>query len=136
MPNQFFKENTIYLLDSSFFFSTQQIPTDIEGILFITPEILGEIKDPMNKIRIDSLISGKKLIIKSGIESKKKEFLEIFHQHSNIRRLSPADRSLIILALTLKEKNLDKEIIVVTDDYEIQNVSKILKINVVSCICF
>jgi rRNA maturation endonuclease Nob1 len=128
MSNQFFKKNTIYLLDSSFFFSTQQIPSNIVGILVITPDILEEIKDPMNKIRIDSLISANKLSIQEGNEIKNSEFLKKFQKYSNIKRLSSADQSLIVLALTLKEENLDKEIIIVTDDYEIQNVSKMLEI--------
>ena len=46
----------ILVLDSSFFFITQQIPENLDGALFTTPEILSEILDPLNKIRIGYLI--------------------------------------------------------------------------------
>jgi UPF0271 protein len=126
--NLSFDEFGFYILDSSFFFSTFQIPYSETGRFLTSPEILNEIQDAMNKIRIQSLISADLLQIRSGEEKYKLILKEKLQNYDNLKRLSAPDQSLLILALNIKNKYPESKTIIVTDDYEIQNVAKILKI--------
>ncbi|MFW9930865.1 MAG: PIN domain-containing protein [Candidatus Thorarchaeota archaeon] len=117
-----------YILDSSFFFGTQQIPDSTLDIYITTQEILDEIRDRTNQLRIDFLIESKKLSILKGSKENEEEIKIQLASYSNLLRLSRADLSLLVLAETLKKENPDNNYVIWTDDYEIQNIAKILNI--------
>lgn len=122
------KNSDIYILDSSFFFSTFQLPQTFNGTFFTSPDIINEIQDPINKIRLESLTSANLLYIESGNEKNRLTMIEKLKNYDNLARLTTPDQSLIVLALTLMDHFPESKIIIVTDDYEVQNIAKILKI--------
>jgi UPF0271 protein len=125
----------IFVLDSSALLSFQQIITPFleqensqEDVTFITTkDILAELKDSITKLRLESLISSGKMIVKD-VELSSAQFIDRKSKEiGNFDRLSNQDRSIIALCLQEKNKTLESEFILLTDDFEIQNTAKILK---------
>ena len=83
-------------------------------------------KDLKSKILLDQAIEEGKIIIKEPKEEFIKELNEIISKSGDDLRLSEADKKLLALALDLKEEN--ENIKVLTDDYSMQNVLKIIDI--------
>ena len=120
------QKNTYFILDSSFFFGIQQLPSFDNRNLIITPEIKEEIKDHINQLRIDALLSNGTLKILSYTQESSEELKQKLGSYANYSRLSTADCSILMLALTIRKQELDAEITIVTDDYEIQNIAQLL----------
>ena len=121
-----------YVLDTSAVLSIQQLFSNIDidpGTtiqLVTTHEIINEFKNDFSKYRIKAMISSSELksmqpsidaLNKISIESKK---------IGNQSRLSSQDKS--VLALALEKVNEGESIIILTDDYEIQNTASFLGI--------
>ncbi|MGL6299066.1 MAG: hypothetical protein ACRC1M_07865, partial [Methanobacteriaceae archaeon] len=115
-----------------------------DSVNFTVGEITSEVKDIKSKMLLDDLIANNKLNI---VEPKKESILElekIIEKSGDDLRLSGPDSKLLALTLELvndkispnkissndKEKDADSEntVEIVTDDYSIQNVAKILNI--------
>lgn len=123
-PN--FRNVDILIIDNTAFVSgfnlnviSQQNP-NIQ--IFVTPEIIEETeKNPRSKQLIEIALSQE--ILK--IESPSQEFLSQVKkkatQSGDIGALSKPDQSIIALALELKTQNPSQNILLMSDDYSIQN---------------
>ena len=125
----------IYILDTSAIISVQQIVTffsqgdsDEPNNFYTTNFIIDELKDSISKLRIQSMIDSNVLFIKSVDHES-----DIFIQKKckfigNDSRLSYQDKSILALAWQEMKQNESNKIILLTDDFEIQNTAKILNI--------
>ena len=105
-----------YVLDSSALFSMQDLPN---GVLYTVPGVISELKkykDPRLKYW-DEFIE---------VKEPSQEFIDTIEKASassgDDLRLSPVDKSVLALAI-------ETESTVLTDDYSILNLAKILKIS-------
>ena len=112
-----------YILDASAFINGFEQKSQFN---FTVSEITDEVKDLKSKILLDQAIEEGKIIIKEPKEEFIKELNEIISKSGDDLRLSEADKKLLALALDLKEEN--ENIKVLTDDYSMQNVLKIIDI--------
>lgn len=112
-----------YILDASAFINGFQLETKNN---LTVPEITEEIKDFQSRLKFDTAIEEERLIIQD-VESKYiKELNEVISKSGDVLRLSEPDKKLIALALMIKDEG--KNIKVISDDYSIQNVLKIMDI--------
>ncbi len=116
-------EKTYKILDASAFINGFE-PND--NLNYTVPEITYEVKDLKSKIHLDQIISDGKLIIKSPSEFYVNKLDNIISESGDDLRLSYPDRQLLSLALEIND--LNGSAIVLSDDYSIQNVLKILNI--------
>lgn len=106
-----------------------------DSVNFTVGEITSEVKDIKSKMLLDEFIANKKLTI---TEPKKESILElekIIEKSGDDLRLSGPDSKLLALALELVNDKIstnnsknENTVEIVTDDYSIQNVAKILNI--------
>ncbi|MDD3754381.1 MAG: ribonuclease VapC [Methanobacterium sp.] len=90
-----------------------------------TSAVISEIKDIKSKIAAESaLMEGTIILEEPDFESTKKVQMAI-ENSGDILRLSEVDKQVVALAVTLRKKFYP---VVVTDDYSIQNILKILNI--------
>ncbi|MCK9151248.1 NOB1 family endonuclease [Methanobacterium alcaliphilum] len=111
------------VLDASAFIGGYK-PTDKNN--FTIPEITGEVKDLKSKMILDNAINDGNLIIKDPDAQFIKKIDAVIKTSGDIFRLSEVDKKLLALALQINDKN--GEVIVLTDDYSMQNVLKIIEI--------
>ena len=105
-----------YILDSSYFFGDYTL----EGEVYTTPEVVGELKDLASKMRYE-------IMVENGLVVTEPEAEDILRtttaalKSGDASVLSDTDISVIALGLTLEGT-------VVSDDYAVQNVCRHLKI--------
>ena len=112
-----------YVLDASAFINGFEPKGKFN---FTVSEITDEVKDLKSKILLDQAIEDGKIIIKEPKEKFIKELNETISESGDDLRLSKADKKLLALALDLRCEN--ENIKVLTDDYSMQNVLKIIDI--------
>ena len=112
-----------YVLDASAFINGFEPKGQFN---FTVSLITDEVKDLKSKILLDQVIEEGKIIIKEPKDEFIKELNETISKSGDDLRLSEADKKLLALALDLKSEN--ENIKVLTDDYSMQNVLKILEI--------
>ncbi|KZX16351.1 tRNA(fMet)-specific endonuclease VapC [Methanobrevibacter cuticularis] len=112
-----------YILDASAFIGGFDIQNSLN---FTISEISEEVKDLKSKLIFDEAINNGKLFIKEPSSEGIKSLESIISNSGDILRLSMPDKKLIALAIEFF--NEKKNVEVITDDYSIQNVLKILKI--------
>ena len=117
-------EKTVYILDASAFINGYEPEYDFN---YTVSDITHEVKDLESQIRLNQAISEGKLIIKDPGEDFKLQLEEIIKESGDSLRLSGPDKNLIALALDMKSST-DDNVKVLTDDYSIQNVLKIIGI--------
>lgn len=118
---------TIYILDSSVFISGF---TEFTNKNFIT------INPVLKEIKSKNLIKKINIIIKKGLikivkpkEKYIKEIIEASKKIGDFRKLSKTD--IEILAIALEGKKIGKNVIIVSDDYSLQNTAKSLGIETI-----
>ena len=111
-----------YVLDASAFINGFEPKSQYN---FTVSLITDEVKDLRSKILLNQAIEEGKIIIKEPKEEFIKELNETISKSGDDLRLSEADKKLLALDL-LNEENAN--IKVLTDDYSMQNVLKILDI--------
>lgn len=89
--------------------------------IFTVPEVIDEIKDKFTSLKLSSL----KIKVVKPLEKEVKEIKEIAKETGDLEKLSETDLKVLALA---KEKNLT----IISDDRNIQNVAEKLKIKYVS----
>ncbi|NOQ55993.1 MAG: ribonuclease VapC [Nanohaloarchaea archaeon] len=118
--DDFMDEGTIYVLDSTVFLEKYSDGFSDKACVTVY-EVSEEIKDPYAKIQFD-------MLVQSGLSilSPKDEFVKVVTDKLNESgdKLSGTDISVIALALEFSKKG--KKVLIVTDDYGIQNTSKSL----------
>ncbi|MBR5504371.1 MAG: ribonuclease VapC [Methanobrevibacter sp.] len=112
-----------YVLDASAFINGFEPKSKFN---FTVCEITDEVKDLKSRIILNQAIDEGKIIIQEVQEEYLDELDRIIAESGDDLRLSDADKRLLALALDLLDNG--KEIKVVTDDYSMQNVLKILDI--------
>lgn len=93
---------------------------------FTVCEITDEVKDLKSSIILNQAIEDRKIIIKEPDDEFMEKLNRIIQNSGDDLRLSEPDKKLLALALSLEGEG--KEIKVITDDYSMQNVLKILNI--------
>jgi UPF0271 protein len=117
-------KNEVYVLDSSGI---------IGGFLskkfanFTTSQVINEIKDLKSEIFLQSALENGYITIKEPEPQDFKQVKKVITESGDILRLSNVDQQVIALALTIGRYGMEP--IVVTDDYSIQNVLKILGVS-------
>lgn len=125
--------NQVYILDTSALLSVQQVLTffsdsnqDLTNLFFTTPIIIAEMKDQISRLRIESMISAQALFVKD-VEEQSISFIdEKCKTIGNYKKLSVQDRSVLSLAWQILQESEFNSVIILTDDFEIQNTAKIL----------
>ena len=117
-------KNDVYVLDSSGI---------IGGFLskkfanFTTSQVITEIKDLKSELFLQSALENGYITIKEPESQDFKQVKKVITESGDLLRLSDVDQLVIALALTIERDGMNP--IVVTDDYSIQNVLKIMGIS-------
>lgn len=123
------KSREIIVLDATAIYSGIERYCSMDCIFFTTPEVVSEVSHRKSwKISIEGLISSKKLKIVKPKKEWTTKIKEVAKESGDLSRISHADLSILALAYGLSK---DKSAKLVSDDYCIQNVAKILNINVI-----
>ena len=112
-----------YILDASAFINGFKINSDNN---FTVPEITNEIKDFKSKLIFDAALEERKLRIHDVPNEYVSNIVDIISNTGDILRLSMPDVKLVSLAYMFHEDG--RNVMVISDDYSIQNVLKILDI--------
>ncbi|KZX10084.1 PIN domain-containing protein [Methanobrevibacter filiformis] len=115
-------EKTAYILDASAFIGGFEPKSSLN---FTIPEITDEVKDMKSKLILEEAINENKLTIKEPSQISNEKIDNVISNSGDNLRLSGADKKLLSLALDLSNEMIVK---IITDDYSIQNVAKILNI--------
>ena len=115
--------DNVYVLDASAIiggFSSKKSQN------FITASVISEIKDFKSKLYLESAIEDGSITIIEPESVDIKNVSDIIIKSGDVLRLSDVDKNLVALAFKLKREH--KNPLVVTDDYSMQNVLKIVGI--------
>jgi len=115
------KKQIVFIVDTSVFLSGK--PLHIEDATLITASgVSSEIQPGGRDFRSFELLQEKGLRIESPSKQSLKEMKTIAEKTGDIMRLSPADLEVLALAYDFSNKE-NMEVIILTDDYSIQNVA-------------
>jgi UPF0271 protein len=115
--------NTVYVLDASALiggFSSKKYQS------FITSSVISEVKDLKSKLLLESAIEDGSIKILEPDSIDIKNVSNVVRESGDVLRLSHVDKNLVALAFKLKRESSNP--MVVTDDYSMQNVLKIVGI--------
>ena len=112
-----------YVFDASAFINGFELTSNNN---FTVPEITAEIKDFESRLTFDMAIDECKLTIHEVPNKYVNCVNEIISESGDILRLSLPDKKLISLAYMFSKEG--RNVMVITDDYTIQNTLKILRI--------
>jgi UPF0271 protein len=118
------KKELIVILDMSAFLSGKPININ-NGHIVTTPRVSKELNPGGKDYRNFQFLKEKGLDIYSPSKESKLIIDKITKKSGDIDRLSDADKEILALAVDLINKH---EVIILTDDYSIQNVANILNI--------
>lgn len=119
-------KNKTFILDTSAILSGK--PINLDNCIIITPtNISNEIKPGGRDYRTYELLLEKGLILQYPTKVSIKKIIDISIKTGDKNRLSSFDIEILALALDIN-KDSKKEVIIMTDDYSIQNVAQTLKI--------
>ena len=113
-----------YVLDASAFINGFQLESKNN---FTVSEITAEIKDFESKLAMDMAIEDGRLYIQDVPTRYINDVDDIISSSGDVLRLSQPDKKLIALAYMLFKE--EKDVLVISDDYTIQNTLKIMGIN-------
>jgi UPF0271 protein len=115
----------IFILDATALISGLD-PNVIDRTLWTVAEVIDEIKDSQSKFRIEMAIENKMIKIGQPSATTITKIQTTAEKSGDIVVLSDTDIKVLSLALELKEAG--HEVVILTDDYSIQNVASRLKI--------
>jgi UPF0271 protein len=116
------KKGKVYVLDTSAIIG-RFLSSDSDNIT--TNGVIREIKDFNSRIFTEEAIEEEKLQVKEPAQWALNKVKRTMEESGDVLRLSEVDIRIIALAVTLTE-NYEPQL--VTDDYSLQNLSRILKI--------
>ncbi len=120
------KKMKAFVLDSSAFMHGF-LPALMEGVHFTPPAVLDELKSIQAKASADAALLSKSVEVLPPPEEYLKEVSRKAVQLGDLHDLSRADLEVLALALYLKE-SWSAEVVVVSDDYDVQNVAAALNL--------
>ena len=118
----------IFILDTSAILSGKPICLD-DSRMVTTPGVSDELKPGGRDYQMFQFLKEKGLVIHAPSKKSIDEINIVSTKSGDAARLSDADKEVLALALDLDTEG-DKEIVILTDDYSIQNVAHIIGINV------
>ncbi len=92
---------------------------DVEGVT--TPKVVDEVKDPESRLFLEGLISAGKVRVLSPSRESVEAVMKAARKTGELSELSEADVEILALAYELRG-------VLFTDDYNLQNIAKILGI--------
>lgn len=116
-------KNKIKILDASAFIGGYH-PTDKNN--YTIPEVTQELKDIQSQSILNNALKDDLLKIQEPNLNNIKIISDTIKKSGDVLRLSDVDKKL--LALSIQKKSEHNDVLLLTDDYSIQNVAKILKI--------
>ncbi|MDG6218241.1 MAG: NOB1 family endonuclease [Candidatus Thermoplasmatota archaeon] len=122
------KQSIIYLIDSSALLSGKPFPLDEEEC-WTVEEIANEFSPGGASFRNFVYLQEKGLRIHQPSEQAKKKVALVIEKMGEKNRLSIADQAILALAVDVKD-NVQKQAVILTDDYSIQNIARVLQIKV------
>lgn len=122
-------EGRILILDTSVLIAGYE-PVRGRGEHYTVPEVLEELHDPMARLRLQTALDSGSLQISSPEERFREEAVRAAEETGDLSSLSPADLSLLALALQLRDAR--REVTLLTEDYSLQNAAHRLGIKHVS----
>ncbi|RJS88569.1 ribonuclease VapC [Candidatus Bathyarchaeota archaeon] len=122
-------EGRVLVLDTSALIAGYE-PIRGRGEHYTVPEVLEELRDSMARLRLQTALETGKLKISKPDERFREEAMRVAEETGDLTALSPADLSLLALALQLRETK--GEVTLLTEDYSVQNVAHRLGIEYVS----
>jgi UPF0271 protein len=122
------KNNQIFIIDTSAILSGKPINIE-EGELITTNSIKNEIKPGGRDYRVFQFLIQKGLKFFSPTKNAVEHIINISKKTGDYGRLSKVDIEIISLSYDLSQ-DTSKEIIIISDDYSIQNVANYLKIKI------
>jgi endoribonuclease Nob1 len=127
------KEKTL-VLDTSAFIAGFD-PLAVQEEQYTVPEVKNELNlGSMPCTRFNAAIESGKILILKPKDSFFQEAINASKEVGDMRNLSEADLQVLALALELKSE--DKEPLIVTDDYSIQNVANKIDVKFTSLVTF
>ena len=116
-------KNKIKILDASAFIGGYH-PTDKNN--YTIPDVTQELKDIQSQSIMNNALKDDLLVIQEPNKKSMNVIEDTIKTSGDILRLSDVDKKL--LALTVQKKSEHNDVLLLTDDYSIQNVAKILEI--------
>lgn len=120
----------IFILDTSAVLSGKQLSFE-DAQLITTTNIEEEIKPGGRDYKNYLYLKEKCLIFRKPSDDSLGKIMEISKKTGDIDRLSIFDREILAIAFD-ENKQKDAEVVILTDDYSIQNLATILKIKFIS----
>ena len=115
------------ILDSTAFYAGT--PFSSNEIMYTTPQVFEEISRGENvHLRVRGLVDSGRLKLLSPREESITKIRNSSRKIEGSSILSEADISVIALGLEMAERNSAKKVIIVTDDYAIQNVAASMRV--------
>ncbi len=115
----------VFILDATALISGLD-PNIIDRTLWTVAEVIDEIKDPRNKLRIEMAIESKTIKIGRPSATAIEKIKKTAEKSGDIVVLSETD--IKILSLALDQKEAGHKVVILTDDYSVQNVASRLRI--------
>lgn len=88
---------------------------------FTVPAVLDEIREEITRIRVEALIAGGRITVRTPDEASRARLEEEAAAMGESKALSSADKQLLSLALQLGSEGMTP--VVVSDDYSVQNMA-------------
>jgi UPF0271 protein len=126
------KKTKVFILDTSAILSGKPINLDKE-IMLTTPGISKELKPGGRVYQTFQFLKERGLHIQSSTKESRNKVKIICEKTGDINRLSKTDIEILALALDI-DKSDEKEPVILTDDYSIQNVANVLNIQFVTIV--
>jgi UPF0271 protein len=120
------KKSKIYILDTSAILSGKPINL-LDGIITTTSKISDEIKPGGKDYKIFQFLLEKGLRINIPTNESINQIKKIIKEYGEEKRLSNIDIDILALGYEYK-KETSKKVIILTDDYSIQNIANILNL--------
>ncbi len=120
------KKSKIFILDTSAVLSGK--PINLANTMMVTtPCVSRELKPGGRDYQTFQFLLEKGLVIHSPSKESTDKINNVSLETGDIDRLSDADKEILALALDIN-KDEEKESIIITDDYSIQNIAHVLNI--------
>jgi len=114
----------IFLLDTSAILSGK--PLSLDGEMVTVPAVEKEMAKRKDDYNLFLYLQEKGLKIFKPSKKSVEQVDELARKRGEDRRLSPTDKELLALAIELRENS---EVVLVTDDYSMQNLADFFEIN-------
>jgi len=117
-------EKKTLVLDTSAFIAGYEPAGGVE--LYTVPEVIEELRDTMVRIRVQASLDSGKLLVERPEKRFTEEVVRAAKEMGDFASLSSTDVS--VLALTLQLKESHRNLVLVTEDYSVQNIASRLGI--------